>query len=447
MHIEEITDEVAERLKVSNGDESQAQPQPTNKSAGNGTSPEATKNAAQTMMPELSPARAMQRGKTVDEVVADLKKSPLFMTEYEENDDTEALKALAYEGAPSEVASDFRDHGNECFKARSAAGAGTKKATQLLGDAKELYTKGILVLVAEERKRRNGEPTEPEKRVVGMDGDDKDLLSDDDAAARQRAILETLYVNRAACNLELRNYRSCWLDGAAALRINDRNVKAYYRSARALTAVGRLDEAADACTRGLAVDPDNKALQQMAREVATKSEEVARQKRQEEERVARDKRRETLLRAALAARGIRTRASERPPDTEDARIVLQPDPDDPRSELAFPAVLLYPAHLESDFVKAFGETECLADHLAYIFPLPWDAAGEYRPDTVECYVETAAGGLVKMGKKVPLLKMLASGRVEVVDQVVRLYVLPKAKAEAWVKDFKEKKALERGGGT
>ena len=60
-------------------------------------------------------------------------------------------------------------------------------------------------------------------------------------------------------------------------------------------------------------------------------------------------------------------------------------------------------------------------------------------------METAAGGLVKMGKKVPLLKMLASGRVEVVDQVVRLYVLPKAKAEAWVKDFKEKKALERGG--
>ena len=463
MRIEEITDDVAERLKVTNTKESQAesgptkenptsqsQPQPTDKNAGNGASPSPEKDAAsQAMMPELSPGRAMESRKTVDEVVADLKKSPLFMTELEENDETEALKALAYEGAPSEVASDFRDRGNECFKARATAAKGASApagATRLLSDAKEFYTKGIQVLAAEERKRRNGEPTAPEKRTVGMDGDDEDLISDEEAAVRQRALLEALYVNRAACNLELRNYRSCWLDGAAALRINDRNVKAYYRSARALAAVGRLDEAAEACTLGLAVDPDNGALKQTAREVATKSEEAARRRREDEERAARDARREALLRAALKARGIRTRASERPPDTGDARVALRPDPDDPRSELAFPAVLLYPAHLESDFVKAFGETESIGDHLAYIFPLPWDTAGEYRPEAVECYMETAAGGLVKMGKRVPLLKMLASGKVEVVDEVVRLYVLPKARAEAWVKEFKEKKALERGGG-
>ncbi|RYP18736.1 hypothetical protein DL765_003758 [Monosporascus sp. GIB2] len=417
MSIEQISDDVAERLKVSTN-ESQAQPQAA----------EAPSTTTAQMLPELSPGRAMESNKTVDEVVADLKKSPFFMTELEENDETEAFKALAYEGTPSEVASDFKERGNECFKARRWA------------DAKEFYTKGVLVLAAEERKRRNGEPTTPEEDEHGKPQDEAET------ARRQRAILEALYVNRAACHLELRNYRSCWLDGAAALRLNDRNVKAYYRSARALVAVGRIEEADDACARGLAVDPDNPALRGVARDIVAKAEEAAARRRKEEERLATERRREALLRAALKARGIRTRATARPPEMEDAGLRLVPDPDDPRSSLSFPAVLLYPAHLKSDFVKAFDETECPADHLAYVFPLPWDAAGEYTLEGVECYMETTAGGLIKVGKKAPLLKALSSGKVEVVDEVVRLFVLPKAKAEAWVQEFKAKRAAERGGG-
>ncbi|RYP91736.1 hypothetical protein DL770_002177 [Monosporascus sp. CRB-9-2] len=422
MSIEQIRDDVAERLKISTS-ESQAQPQAAEHNAA-----KAPSTTTAQILPELSPGRAMESNKTVDEVVADLKKSPFFMTELEENDETEAFKALAYEGTPSEVASDFKERGNECFKARRWA------------DAKEFYTKGVLVLAAEERKRRNGEPTTPEEDEDGKPQDEAET------ARRQRAILEALYVNRAACHLELRNYRSCWLDGAAALRLNDRNVKAYYRSARALAAVGRIEEADDACARGLAVDPDNVALRGVARDIIAKAEEAAARRRKEEERLATERRRSALLRAALKARGIRTRATAQPPELEDAVLRLVPDPDDPCSSLSFPAVLLYPAHLESDFVKAFNETECLVDHLAYVFPLPWDAAGEYTLEGVECYMETTAGGLVKVGKKAPLLKVLSSGKVEVVDDIVRLFVLPKAKAEAWVQEFKAKKATERGGG-
>jgi hypothetical protein len=47
--------------------------------------------------------------------------------------------------------------------------------------------------------------------------------------------------------------------------------------------------------------------------------------------------------------------------------------------------------------------------------------------------------LVKVGKKVPLLKVLSGGKVEVVDELVRVYVVPKGKAEAWIREFKEKK--------
>ncbi|KAI1779717.1 TPR-like protein [Hypoxylon cercidicola] len=415
MHIEEITDEVAERLKISQTEgrsqsqEEAAKPAPEN----------APSTASAAVLPELSPGRAMTSKKTVDEVVAELKKTPFFMTELEENDDTEAFKALAYEGTPFEVASDFKEQGNECFR------------TKRWADAKEFYTKGVLVLAAEERKRTRGEPN-PEEKEEDVKG--------------QRSVLESLYVNRAACHLELKNYRSCWLDCSAALRLNAKNLKAYYRSARAFLAVGRIEEADDACARGLALDENNGPLKAVARDVVKKSEEAAAKQKKENERLAREKRRAMLVRAALKARGIKTRTTAQPPEMEDAKLQLVPDPDDPRGTLSFPAVLLYPAHLESDFIKAFNETESLGDHLAYVFPLPWDVAREYTAAGVECYMETLAGGLVKVGRKVPLLKMLSSASVEVVDEVVRLFVLPKAKAAAWVQEFKTKKAAEKGGG-
>jgi len=131
---------------------------------------------------------------------------------------------------------------------------------------------------------------------------------------------------------------------------------------------------------------------------------------------------------------------------EDAKIQLVPDPISPESTLSFPAVLLYPLHLESDFIKAFNETESLGHHLSYILPLPWDKKGDYVPSRVECYMETMTGGLIKVGRKVSLLMVLSSGNVEVVDEVVKIFVVPKAKAEEWVKDFKKKKAAEKVGG-
>jgi Cns1/TTC4 Wheel domain len=88
-------------------------------------------------------------------------------------------------------------------------------------------------------------------------------------------------------------------------------------------------------------------------------------------------------------------------------------------------------------IKSFVETQSIADHLAYILPdMPWDTNKAYSPDTVDCYVATPTGGVAKIGKKLALLKILESGKVEIVDGVLRLYVVPKAEADAWIKDFK-----------
>ncbi len=406
------------------------------------------------MLPELSPARKVNAGMSVDETVAELKKHPLFMTELDAADDNEelaALQALAYEGTPLENATNFKEQGNECFREKRWA------------DAKEFYGKGIAVLVPEERRRAAGGKRKVSKAApepvsinpaADADSNDADLDStvpepkeedleevDDDPAEvkSEQALLETLYINRAACHLELRNYRSCTLDCAAALRLNPRNIKALYRSARALVAVNRITEADDACARGLEIDPTNKPLLALANDIiAAAKAETARRDR-EDDRLSKDRRRETLLKTALQARGIRTRSTGRPPDMEDAKIKLSPDDLDPESALVIPTLLLYPCHLESDFIKAFNERESLDQHFGYVFPLPWDRVGEYSSGGVECYVETVSGGLVKVGKKVPLLKVLSGGNVEIVDELLKIFVVPRARAEGWVRDFKAKK--------
>ncbi|KAL2754405.1 hypothetical protein ACRALDRAFT_2054350 [Sodiomyces alcalophilus JCM 7366] len=400
--------------------------------------------------------------KTVDEVVAELRKSPLFMTELdEENEQVVALQALAYEGTPLENAVNFKDQGNDCFKAR------------LFADAREHYTKGIDLLAPLDRLRKKGEVTthketrtEKQKRKrkatpaedTGVsttqdegEGEEEvqvqvevDVPDSEDDIQQQLAVLESLYANRAACALELQNHRACWLDCGHALRINPRNIKAYFRSARALLAVGRLEEADDACAHGLRVDPANAALRKVAADIAAAREKAEAKRRAEEARKAAERRKEATLRAALAARNIRTRTTGADPEMGDARVKLVPDKEDPRSSLVVPVVVLYPLELESDFVTAFGEADSLGDHLGYILPPPWDEEGDYASvDRVECFVEKMGGGLVKWGKRVPLLKLLGTGNVEIVDDVFKVFVVPKEKAASWVEDYKSKTAARK----
>jgi tetratricopeptide (TPR) repeat protein len=419
MKIEELPDGFASKAKVSSPQDATQQPaadlltQAMNAYASTAGPPSSKDGTT----PDLPPAMAALRDKSGGEILADLNKMPLFMTSLEENDDLEALKALAYEGTPLEVGSGFKERGNECFKEKSWK------------DAKEFYGKGVQVLLAEVRKRQKGE----------------DATADKEEIKQEISVLEACLVNRAACHLELKNYRSCVMDCGSAIRINRTNIKAYYRSAKALLALDKIAEADDACARGLEIDSQNKALQGVANDIIKRNEKVAERKRREIEREVRRRREGETLRAALKARNIKTRKSAQPPEMEDAKVELTPDPVDPASSLSFPTVLLYPLALESDFIKAFNEMQTLGDHLAYILPLPWDTKGEYNPAGVECYMETLTGGLIKVGRKVTLLKVLSEGNVEVVDEVVKIFVVPKPGADAWVKDFKRKKAAEKTG--
>lgn len=405
-------------------------------SAGDSASPDDLLNQALAAMttssgppnpdgtPSLPPAMAAMQGMSSDQILAELNKSPLFMTEMEENDDLEAFKALAYEGTPYEVALGFKEHGNECFKQKAWV------------DAKEFFNQAITVLQAEIRKRegklsfKEGEPPSFDKEEI----------------TKERDVLEACLSNRAAAHLKLKNYRSATLDCASCIRLNPRNIKAWFRSATALLAMNRIKDADECCARGLELDPSNKDLLTMADRIIKRNAEVAARLQREKEAEERRLKEAYTLRAAIKARGVKTRSTNQPPEMEDARIRLVPDPIDPASSLAYPTVFLYPAHLQSDFVKDMNELEPVGERLQYILqdPIPWDEGREYVYKNVECYMETIAGGLIKLGKSVTLFKALGGGNVEVVDDIVKIFVLPKSRSEAWIKEFKAKKALEKG---
>lgn len=192
-------------------------------------------------------------------------------------------------------------------------------------------------------------------------------------------------------------------------------------------------------TRGLALDPNNKSLQLIAQKIADRKvvvERIAAKKKAEEERAKKEK---LLLGTALKARQIRTRKTAQPPEMEGAGIRLAPDPLSPESMLEFPAVLLYHMDAQSDFIKSFSEMTSIEDHLEYIFPLPWDTKQEYTINGVECFMETVTGGLIKAGKKLPLLQILSGGKVEVVDELVRIYVVPISKTGKFIAEMKARK--------
>ncbi|KAF2687840.1 TPR repeat protein-like protein [Lentithecium fluviatile CBS 122367] len=385
---------------------------------------ETPKSGIQQPTAAMPPAMAEIKSQTAEEVLAEMNRLPLFMTTLDETDGEdgdnpglEALKALAYEGTRAEVAENFRQQGNECARAKQWT------------DAKEFYDKAIAALKAP-KKIPDPEDGPP---VIEVDPE----LDEEEEAKKEKTTEEACYINRALCNLEKKNYRSCIHDCAATLRINPSNVKAFYRSGLACLSLDKIPEATDACTRGLAIDPTNASLKTLQTNISTRKayvDSVEKTRREREEKAASKR---ATLNLALRSRGIKTKKTEQAPDLEDATVKLE-NALDPSSTLTFPVLILYPIHSQSDFIKAFSETDTLWHHLDYIFPLPWDTAQEFRIDHVEAYMETIAGGLIKVGKKMTLGKVLGSGKCEVVDGLVKISVVSKDKAQEWIAEFKKR---------
>lgn len=216
-------------------------------------------------------------------------------------------------------------------------------------------------------------------------------------------------------------------------------MKAWYRAGSACLALDKVAEALDACRNGLACDPSSAALQALQSRTEKRRDDLAAIEHARQQREQRSRDEQETLRHALASRNILTRSTtESPPDMEDAVIALE-NPLDAASSLSLPVMFLYPLHAQSDLVKACREDESLGQHLQYILPTPWDTGQEYVARDVECYMETIQGGLIKAGKNLSLLRLLASGKVAVTDRLVKVNVVPKVKAAGWLEVFKQRR--------
>jgi len=151
-----------------------------------------------------------------------------------------------------EVATNFKEQGNEYFKGR--------KYREAVG----FYTQGI------------------------------------EAKPDDSVLMEALLCNRAACNLELKNFGSVLRDCASAIRLNSTCSKAYYRSAQALLALDRVDEALDACDRCFAFDAANSGVITLRGKVAKVKEELERKVREKEERLQRQATEQRKMKTAFS---------------------------------------------------------------------------------------------------------------------------------------------------
>ncbi|KAJ3313249.1 hypothetical protein HDV04_002233 [Boothiomyces sp. JEL0838] len=307
-------------------------------------------NEIKQMMEKLATGPMPHSNKTDEERMEAVLSHPLFMDSVTDDDmqkDTlAALQSLVFDGTPEEMAENFKIQGNSCFQ------AGKTKYK----DAIDYYTKGIL------------------------------------AKCKDNELNSALHSNRAAVHLNLQNYRSVLYDCSQAIKFNPKNIKAYFRSVKALNALDRVDEAIDCSQKALLIEPNNqnfiaelKKLQErkIVLEETAKLERIKQEKKQIEQQA---------LDNILAKRNYRFAKLD-----EDEATSTYQHPDAPINKiqidgdrLTFPVVFLYPEFNQSDTISAFHEDDTFYSHFENMFsePAPWDNEYLYSPQSLDWYFET-----------------------------------------------------------
>ncbi|KAL9088233.1 MAG: hypothetical protein Q9159_003217 [Coniocarpon cinnabarinum] len=418
---------------------------------------QASEGAAGPRPPPQNPSKPTN----VDELLTELNRLPIFMTSLDETDgqggsnvQLEALKALQYEGSKFEIANNFREQGNDCARQKNWQ------------DAKEFYTQALDALRGQTNKPADSSAAKPDDGSLKQrleedagprevdwldqadrDGDDSSKVVDLEEDDRKEKECEDICcANRALCHLELQNYGSAVRDCTRALAINPKNSKALYRSAQALLALDKTAPALSALAIGLrnAKRKNDKTSTASFEALLIKTEQKARHLedalRQRTDRENRQRLEQLRLQQALKHRGIVVKRGEgQPPDLEDAKVALV-DTTESQSELRTPVLLLYPTAGQSELVKEMRESATLGDLLAMILPVPFESSEFGGPDgaQVDCFVETGAGGLRKVGKRVEWRKVIENGGAVLRDGLITVHVLPKGKVEGWISEWKKR---------
>lgn len=343
---------------------------------------------------------------SLEEKIAALQSTPLFMKSLpsEESNDPviQALQSLAFDGTPDEIAQNFKEQGNDYFKGKRHR------------EAISFYTQGI------------------------------------DAKPSDIVLHEALLCNRAACNLELKNYGSVLRDCSKALILNTKSSKAYYRSAMALFALERYEESLDCCERCLEYDPENKGIRSVRDRSAKAKAEKLRKESEKQERIHNEQREKKLLQVAFKERNLFAVYNQK--GLSENPYTPHFDPEDPEgTTLIIPVFFLYPQYATSDVIAHFVEDTTFSTHIFQMFPPhapapSWDKAGKYNANTLVVYAITRRKRLLKVGKKMSLRDVCNAAKakegepddgLELKDGCLTFVVVPKGEVEQnWVDEFK-----------
>ncbi|XP_008570846.1 PREDICTED: protein unc-45 homolog B [Galeopterus variegatus] len=93
---------------------------------------------------------------------------------------------------------------------------------------------------------------------------------------KDKALMATLYRNRAACGLKMESYVQAASDASRAIDINSSDIKALYRRCQALEHLGKLDQAFKDVQRCATLEPQNQNFQETLRRLNTSIQEKLR---------------------------------------------------------------------------------------------------------------------------------------------------------------------------
>lgn len=189
------------------------------------------------------------------------------------------------------------------------------------------------------------------------------------------------YANRAHVNLLLGNNRRAYEDAEEAVKLNQANVKAYFRGAKAALALKLIPEALIMAEMGLQIDPSNTELKKIGDKAKSiQDEEEAKKKRDIEALKGSEK-----LAMLLEGRNVRIGRAMYNHLTEGRKPWV-----DKSAMMHWPVLFLHAEVMVSDFIEDFFEMDTFGGHLDIAYgdsapSLIWDTRHEYSRKRVELY--------------------------------------------------------------
>ncbi|KAI8105509.1 hypothetical protein M9434_000094 [Picochlorum sp. BPE23] len=289
----------------------------------------------------------------------------------EDNPDLAAINSIIEDTSPDERLLGFKEQGNRALQ----TGMQHRKKFYLR-QAIDQYTQGLQVEGIEDR---------PLKSVV--------------------------YSNRAHVNLLLGNYRNALLDAKDAILYDERNIKAYYRAAKAAAAISLWEECRSFCAKGLELDPENEGIAKILQGSVAEEEKRRKAAAAEAARQYELKKPAAEMASVLESRGWKIGRPQFGIDSRKPRIE--------DGEVRWPVLFFYPeGGMQSDAIEDFGEHDTFKDHLDVMFgadapPLAWDTDATYTRDSIEIYYLSHAAKPIARND---LIEALFGGWPSVADQ-------------------------------